>query len=290
MVFAMVPAVSIAYMCIGTVIFTIVPIVIAIIWLVKKKEKVTTILAGCAVFVLIAMIIEKCIQNVLIFPTVMGLKDHAISIFVNDRPLLWAFLVALFPGVFEETGRLIAFKTVLKKRRNRETSISYGIGHGGTEVVLLLGLTYLSYIMYAVMINSGMFEMVINEVAAQTPDQVDTLCEFAESLAVFSLGDLLIGVAERIFAVLFHIGASILVFYACRDKGRFILYPLAIILHTALDGVAALQMKGLIQISAWGLEGAVALFGIAVFFGSYFLLYAKDKNDQFSDTLSSTGL
>jgi hypothetical protein len=92
----------------------------------------------------------------LAFPTAMGLPEHAVSRFLSANPVLLALVAGLFPGVFEETGRLVAFKTVLRKRRNRETSISYGIGHGGFEVILILGLTYIQYIAYAVMINTGM--------------------------------------------------------------------------------------------------------------------------------------
>ena len=75
--------------------------------------------------------LEKPIQNVLAFPTAMGLSDHAVSRFLNANPVLLALVAGLFPGLFEETGRLVAFKTVLKKRKNRETSISYGTGTGG---------------------------------------------------------------------------------------------------------------------------------------------------------------
>ena len=99
---------------VGAVLAIILPITIALIWKFKKKERFTTILIGVASFVLFAMIIEKLIQNVLIFPTQMMLPDHAVSRFINARPLLWALVVALFPGVFEATGRLIAFKTVLR--------------------------------------------------------------------------------------------------------------------------------------------------------------------------------
>ena len=79
----------------------------------------------------------------LAFPTAMGLSDHAVSRFLNANPVLLALVAGLFPGLFEETGRLVAFNTVLKKRKNRETSISYGIGHGGFEVILILGITYI---------------------------------------------------------------------------------------------------------------------------------------------------
>lgn len=82
-------------------------------------------------FPLFALILEKNIQNVLLFPTSMGLKNHALSTFMNSHPIFLSFLAGLFPGLFEESGRFAAFKTLLKKRKNPETSISYGIGHGG---------------------------------------------------------------------------------------------------------------------------------------------------------------
>ncbi len=262
---------------VGAVLAIILPITIALIWKFKKKERFTTILIGVAAFVLFAMIIEKLIQNVLIFPTQMMLPDHAVSRFINARPLLWALVVALFPGVFEETGRLIAFKTVLRKRKNRETSISYGIGHGCGEAMILLGITYIEYIVFAVMINLGTFQTVIDQAAAQAPDQINTVYALAGQIASFSMASLGVALFERVFAVLFHIGASILVFYACKDKKKIWLYPLAIILHTAMDFIAALTLTGIWTPSTWLLEAIVAVFGILVFCGAYFLLYRKDK-------------
>ena len=262
---------------VGVVLAIIIPIAIALIWKFKKKERFTTILIGVASFVLFAMIIEKLIQNVLIFPTQMMLPDHAVSRFINARPLLWALVVALFPGVFEETGRLIAFKTVLRKRKNRETSISYGIGHGCGEAMILLGITYIEYIVFAVMINLGTFQTVIDQAAAQAPDQINTVYALAGQIASFSMASLGVALFERVFAVLFHIGASILVFYACKDKNKTWLYPLAIILHTAMDFIAALTLTGIWTPSTWLLEAIVAVFGILVFCGAYFLLYRKDK-------------
>jgi len=262
---------------VGVVLAIILPIAIALIWKFKKKERFTTILIGVASFVLFAMIIEKLIQNVLIFPTQMMLPDHAVSRFINARPLLWALVVALFPGVFEETGRLIAFKTVLRKRKNRETSISYGIGHGCGEAMILLGITYIEYIVFAVMINLGTFQTVIDQATAQAPDQINTVYALAGQIASFSMASLGVALFERVFAVLFHIGASILVFYACKDKNKTWLYPLAIILHTAMDFIAALTLTGIWTPSTWLLEAIVAVFGILVFCGAYFLLYRKDK-------------
>ncbi len=268
----------IAMMVIAMSLFVIAPIVIWIVWTVKKKEKFTTIIVGAVTFLLFAIVLEKPIQNVLIFPTAMGLKEHAASQFINARPVLWAFLVGFFPGLFEETGRFVAFKTVLKKRKNRETSISYGLGHGGFEVMFILGINFINYIIYAVMINSGTFATIVQQVEAVAPDQVDAYLALPAQLAAYSAFTIFLAVWERIFAVLFHTGASIMVFYACKDKKKFWLYPLAILLHTALDGVLGLVMANVISLSDVQIEVFATAVGTLVFFGSYFLLYRKDKD------------
>ncbi len=268
----------IAMMVLATTLFIIVPVAIWIVWCVKKKEKFTTILIGAATFLIFAIVLEKPIQNVLIFPTAMGLKEHAASQFINARPVLWAILLGFFPGLFEETGRFVAFKTVLKKRKNRETSISYGLGHGGFEVMFILGINFINYIIYAVMINSGTFATIVQQVEAVAPDQVDAYLALPAQLAAYSAFTIFLAVWERIFAVLFHTGASIMVFYACKDKKKFWLYPLAILLHTALDGVLGLAMANVISLSDIQIEAIITVTGVLIFFGSYFLLYRKDKD------------
>ncbi len=273
---AHVETISFIWLIVGTVLWIAVPVAVAIIWKVKKKEPFTTILIGAATFLLFALILEKPIQNVLAFPTAMGLPDHAVSRFLSANPILSALVSGLFPGVFEETGRLVAFKTILRKRKNRETSISYGIGHGGFEVILILGMTYIQYIAYAVMINTGIIGIIINQVASLAPDQLGSIESVVSLLKGFSFADLGIAFVERIFAVLFHIGASILVFYACRNKKSFWLYPFAILLHTAVNFIGALSIFNVIHLSPWVLEGIIAVFGLLTFLGAYFLLYKKD--------------
>ena len=116
---------------IGAVIFLVVPIIIAIIWKKKKNEPFTTVIIGAAAFLLFVTV-EKVIQSFFI------MDSTPMGAFINARPVLWAFTVGFFPGLFEETGRLVAFKTLLKKRQQRETSISYGLGHGGVAEVSVI--------------------------------------------------------------------------------------------------------------------------------------------------------
>ena len=261
----------------GMILAIVIPVGIAIIWIVKKKEPFTSVLAGAGTFLLFALLLEKPIQNVLIFPVQMGFTEHSLSRYINARPILLSVITALFAGVFEEVGRFVAYRTVLKNRTNRETSISHGIGHGGIEVVVILGLTYMTYLSYAFMINTGTFGMVVDQVRQQAPDQVDAIIKLAGQISELTFTDVLPAFAERAFAVLYHIGASIIVFYAARDRKKRWLLLLAIMIHTLLDLVAALTIFKVIVISNIALEAIVFAAGLLTFCGAYFFLYKKDS-------------
>lgn len=269
---------SFVLMGIGAFIAIAVPIVITIVWCRKKKEPFTTVLIGAAAFMLFAVMIEKTIQNALILPSQMGLPETPVSTFINARPFLLAFLLGLFPGVFEETGRLIAFKTVLRRRTQRETSISYGLGHGGVEVVFVIGITLISYIVLGMLINSGeaMKELETAMAKLDSPWMIKQVTDQMNQIANFNLTAFCSVMIERVFAVLFHVSASILVFYACRDKKKFWLYPLSIVIHTLVDSVAALQIVQAVEIPSIAIEIIFIAVSIITFFGAYFLLYRKD--------------
>ncbi len=234
--FGQVSTSSFVLMGIGAFIAIVVPIVIAIVWCRKKNEKI--------------------IQNVLIIPGQMGLPETPVSMFINARPFLLAFLLGLFPGVFEETGRLIAFKTILRKRTWRETSISYGIGHGGVEVVFAVGLSLISYIVLGSLINSGEAVKEFEETlkAMDQPWMIEQVTGQMKTITGFDLTSLCTLLIERVFAVLFHIGASILI-----------------------DGIAALQIVQAVKIPSIAIEIIFVLASVATFLGSYLLLYKRDK-------------
>lgn len=59
----------------------------------------------------------------------------------------------------------------------------------------------------------------------------------------------------------------------------FIVVPLAIVIHTAIDAVAGLSMTGVVDLPIYVIEIILGVFGIATFCGGYFLLYKKDIND-----------
>ena len=273
MEFGTVSTSSLLFMLLTAVLGIALPLITAIIWCKKKHEPFTTVLIGAATFLLFAIVIEKPLQALVIS------LDSPVSQFVNARPVLWGIIVGLFPGVFEETGRFVAFKTVLRKRKQRETGLSHGIGHGGFEALFILGITYIEYFVFAIMLNQGSFvELMIEPVKdTLTPEVVKQITGIVEQITTFSAATMGVALVDRLIAVLYHIGASIMVFYAVKDKKKWWLYPLSILIHTVIDGFLGLQLAGVFELSDVANEIIFAVEALAVFLGAFFLLYKKDQ-------------
>lgn len=273
MEFGTVSTSSMLFMLLTAVLGIALPLITAIIWCKKKHEPFTTVLIGAATFLLFAIVIEKPLQALVIS------LDSPVSQFVNARPVLWGIIVGLFPGVFEETGRFVAFKTVLRKRKQRETGLSHGIGHGGFEALFILGITYIEYFVFAIMLNQGSFvELMIEPVKdTLTPEVVKQITGIVEQITTFSAATMGVALVDRLIAFLYHIGASIMVFYAVKDKKKWWLYPLSILIHTVIDGLLGLQLAGVFELSDVANEIIFAVEALAVFLGAFFLLYKKDQ-------------
>ena len=102
----------------------------------KKDGRWIPFLTGALCFPLFAMGLER-ILHLLVLGSPLGAA-------VTGNPWLYALYGGLAAGIFEETGRLAAFRFVLRKRREPVTALSYGLGHGGIEAFLLVGLTMIA--------------------------------------------------------------------------------------------------------------------------------------------------
>ena len=267
---------SMLFILLTAVLGIALPLTAAIIWCKKKHEPFTTVLIGAATFLLFAIVIEKPLQAIVIS------FDNPVSQFVNARPVLWGIIVGLFPGVFEETGRFVAFKTVLRKRTQRETGLSHGIGHGGFEAMFILGITYLEYFAFALLLNQGLFvELLIEPVKdSLSSDAIAQITGIVEQITTFTAATMGLALVDRLLAVAYHIGASIMVFYAVKDKKKWWLYPLSIIIHTVIDGFLGIQLAGVFELSNVANEIIFGVEAFAVFFAAFFLLYKKDKSKE----------
>lgn len=212
----------------ATVFSFLFPLALLIWWRVRHpKVGLWPFIAGAICFTVFAMVLEQNLHVLCL------MSDNAVSKAINASPLLYTLYAAFAAGIFEETGRLFGFKVLLRRRTAPETAVAYGIGHGGMEVILILGLNYLTMLLACLGVPMGGNETTVIQTANAIP-----------------MSTALVAMLERISAVLAHIGLSMLVFRAARDKKKLWLYPLAIFLHALLDGPAMLYRLGMLSIPA----------------------------------------
>ena len=230
----MVPVSSLILMAVGAVLGIAVPVCLAI-WLMRKyRARLSTILIGAGTFIVFALVLESIMHQLVLKgpngPAIMG------------NTLLFAVYGGLAAGVFEETGRFLSMKFLLKKEPSTALpGIAYGIGHGGAEMLIIFGITMISNLVVSALINAGLsgilFAKVPEDAAAQLQAQLN-------QLQTVGAGTLLTGLWERISALVLHLGLSMLVWVAVRKGGKWLwLFPAAVALHAIVDAGAVMLQK-----------------------------------------------
>jgi uncharacterized membrane protein YhfC len=202
--------------------------------------KLKPVFVGAAVFAVFALVLEQALHAF-----VLG-QDRGVSLAVNS-PWLYGLYASFAAGIFEETGRFLAFRFVLKRSPRPETAVAYGIGHGGIEAILLAALPILVMFAASISFNSTGEAPFAPEVLAAAKS--------AAPSAYFA------GLLERVSAMAIQISLSVFVWAGASRKGMGWMYPAAILAHAAFDLPVALFQAGRLSIPIWALEAAI--FAIA---------------------------
>ncbi len=243
-----VPILSILFMGIALVISVALPVGLCIYFRKAKKADLLPFFIGCAVMILFAFVLESSAHRLIL--------NSKVGSAITGNIWLYGLYGGAMAGLFEETGRLIAFKTVLRKKQgNDANALMYGAGHGGIEAFAILGITSINNILYSVLINTGNTAILTAPLAGEQLAQVE---EAFRTLAVTPSWQFLLGSVERILAVILQISLSVLVWFAAKKKNRIYLYPVAILLHLIVDaGTVILAGK---NVSLLLVESLVAVF------------------------------
>ena len=204
------------------------PVVLLILVKVKLHARVAGAGIGALTFVLFALVLEQILHGIMLRLFGETLREN-----------IWLFAVygGLAAGVFEETGRLVAMKFWMKKSLSKESSVMYGVGHGGIEAILIVGFTCISNLIAALMINSGQIESAFSTiedgVGRETALQGLSVLWTTPGYQFFLAG------VERISAVTLHICLSYLVYRAVK-YGMKKYYFLAVGIHFLVDALTVL--------------------------------------------------
>ena len=223
----MVPGASIAGMVFSLVVSFALPIGLFVYAKKKLGAKTAPFFIGCGVFFVMVLMLEAAIHRI-----VFQLAGEALT----GSVILYAVYGGLMAALFEETGRYIAMRFLVKPM-DFPNAFMYGAGHGGVEAMLLCGVASISNIASAVMINSGTMSAQLAtlgaEKAADTAAALSALWT-TPSLTFFAGG------VERIIAVVLHLSLSILVFQSIRKKAPMELVRAYRFPHVNMDLIAGL--------------------------------------------------
>ncbi len=224
----------------GLLICFLLPIVGFIYSRIRYKKIAKPFLFGMLTFFVSQIVLRLPIIQVLL-P-----KFDWYNIFVAKYYYLYVILLALSAGVFEEVGRFLVVKYFLKKNRRYGDGIAFGIGHGGIEAILIVGMSYINMLVYSLASNKGTLEALLNGAPQTAIDSVNA------ALAGLSIAGVLLGALERVFAMAMHIGMTMIVYmgFAKKKEGTYLL--VAILVHTMVDSLCGILPK--LGISGGALE------------------------------------
>jgi uncharacterized membrane protein YhfC len=200
---------------------TVVPVALLIVLAVMRRISGLPLLFGALAFFISQIIIR--------IPLLGLLSGQGWFQGFMAQTVVYVLFLSLTAGLFEESARL-GGALILKKRRSFKDAVSFGLGHGFCEVIVLIGLSHINNLVLCFIFN-----FADPATLALLPEE--SLAPLREVFVTLDPTIVYWGILERVSAVLFHIFATILVFYAVRSR-KWQFYLLAILAHAAFNSVA----------------------------------------------------
>ena len=237
---------SIPALMITVILMIAIPVAFFIGWRGRHRGRTNMgyLIAGAVGFMVSARVLELGVHYLCI------LADNPVSRFINGHTAAFVLYGTAMAGVFEECGRHIVLKYLLKKNRTRENAVLYGIGHGGIEILAVILPSMILYLMIAILFSSGNVEEALGQLKI-TEETAATALPSVQAAAAFDYEMMAMNVVERLLAMLVHIGLTVIVFYGVVNAKKAFL-PLAILLHMLVDTFPALYQRCAVPL--WSVE------------------------------------
>ena len=249
---------AIPSLIITVVLMIAIPAIFFIYWRKKHKQqtKLNYLIAGAVGFIVSARVLELGVHLVCV------VADNPVSRFINGNTVAFVLYGIIMAGVFEECGRYIVLKCIIKKNHTPENAVMYGIGHGGIEILVVLLPAMILYLAVAVLFSSGNVENALSALNI-TEQTAAAALPSVQAAAAFDFGMMAMNVIERLFAMLVHIGLTVIVYYGVCNAKKVCL-PGTIVLHMLVDTFPALYQRGVV--SLWTVEIWAALWTAVIVF------------------------
>ena len=225
---------SIAAMCVTLFISLILPVVALIVYAVKNRKQgvASAWFLGAAGFFLMQVVIRVPILSTL------SLMPGFVS-FVENHYVLYALMLGLTAALFEVVGRFACAK-ILIKNLTYTKGFAAGLGHGGIEAMVLIGMTYVSNLLYVAMINTGAIEGVIAQTEVMGVEVSSEVYALVDALVNSPAYLYLLAGYERILAMIGHVAMTLVVFYFMSKKQTLKGIGICVLYHFVMDSMVGI--------------------------------------------------
>lgn len=191
---------------------------------------------------LLGMICFAVSQLCLRLPLLKLLSNNLwLNNFQSLYPLIYGFLLTLSAGLFEEGGRFIFRDKILKENNSKKDAIIFGLGHGLIEVIFVIILSF-------------------------------------NNLNLLTSSDIFLGLYERLLAVIFHIGMTVLIWLGFNRMKKYKYLILAIFLHGFFDYFIIL--KNIFEFSNLILYGSWTLLCVIILIFIFKINFGGNRNEK----------
>ncbi len=220
--------------CVATLFVSFVlPILVLLVLSLKNRKQgiVSAWLLGAAGFLVTQIGIR--------LPILTALQGQSWFLeFSQNHLFLYAFSLAFTAGLFELAGRFAVAK-LLQKKLTYQRSLAAGLGHGGIEAIVLIGMAYINNLTYILMIQSGTFDAMLSQVSADQAVYLESI-----RVSLLTTSPLLFSLAgfERLLAMIAHTAMSMLVCWGVHTGKPAKCVLICLGLHTLIDLTAGISL------------------------------------------------
>lgn len=191
---------------------------------------------GCGIMFVFAFVLESAAHSLFL----RGSMGNAIM----GNIWLYGLYGGMMAALFEETGRMIAFRFFLKKQSDADGNAwMYGAGHGGFEAFYILFISGINNLTIAALINSGMIETLTSGLSGAALSSAEGVITQMQTMSWWMF---LLAPLERIAAMLAHFSFSVFTWFAVKER-KMKYYALALCIHFVLD-FATVVLNGYLMV------------------------------------------
>lgn len=221
----------------------VLPVALAVFFCMTHRMNWRLILTGLSVFSVTQVFIRMPLLSLL------STTDWYAGIAQN----LWlsGILLALSAALLENWGRYFGARFFAKGCSSYRDGLAYGLGHGGIEAFIVVGMNSFNNLYLALAINNGTLDAMAENATAEQIEVVRSALIDTPASQFFMAG------VERLMVMIIQIALSVVVFYAIRTGRKSYVWA-AVAAHFVVDYPIVLLQNS----SMWVAEGFIALCAV----------------------------